>query len=457
MIPMLKLAKVLHSKGFFITFVNSDFNHNRILKCNGPSALNGLSDFHFATIPDGLPSSDTEKNQDFPSLCASIRRTCSTPFTGLLSALNHSSSGVPPVGCVISDIMTSFTLDATTRMKIPNVFFCPISACAFMGCFYYKELMEKGIIPLRSEEDVTNGYLDTVIDWIPGMTTLRLKDFPNSLRTSNKDDIMLNFVKDEVQASLEATAIIFNTFHELEGPVIDALSSILSPLYTVGPLSLLSQHNPNGPLTSIGVNMWKEDLSCIKWLSEKEPGSILYVNFGSITVLTSEQLLEFAWGLANSGYEFLWGIRPDLVIGEGALLPEELSSKINGRSFLTSWCPQDQVLSNAAIGAFLTHCGWNSTTESICAGIPMICWPFFADQQTNCKYVCSEWGIGVEINENVKRNEVEILIKEVMGGPKGKEMKRKVLEWKERATKVAKPGGDSWKSLERVIKEIIEK
>ncbi|WOL08712.1 hypothetical protein Cni_G17465 [Canna indica] len=456
---MLKLAEVLHSKGFFITFVNSEFNHKRILKSRGPSALDGLSDFRFATIPDGLPPSDPDKNQDIPSLCASIRRTCSTPFRKLLTALNNTCSGVPPVTWVVSDFITSFTLDATTEMAIPNVFFCPVSACAFMGFFYYKELMEKGIGPLRSEEDRTNGYLDTIIDWIPGMTSkLRLKDLPSFLWTTNKDDIMLNFVKDETQASLQATAILFNTFYELEGLVLDALSSMLPPVYDIGPLPLLSWNLPNGPLTSLGgVNVWREDPSCMKWLQEKEPGSVLYVNFGSLAVLTSSQFTEFAWGIANSGYEFLWVARSDLVEGETAILPKEFLLKTNGRSFITSWCSQEEVLSHAAIGGFLTHCGWNSILESICAGVPMICSPYFADQQTNCKYLCSDWGIGLEVNEEVRREEVEMLIREVMEGDKGKEMKRKVLEWKERAVKVAKPGGASWKNLERMIGEIIKK
>ena len=39
----------------------------------------------------------------------------------------------------------------------------------------------------------------------------------------------------------------------------------------------------------------------------------------------------------------------------------------------------------------------------------MICWPFFGEQQTNCRYCCTEWGIGMEIDNNVIRSEVEEL------------------------------------------------
>ncbi|KAG5573315.1 hypothetical protein H5410_063081 [Solanum commersonii] len=43
--PMLKLAKILHHKGFHITFVNTKFNHRRLLRSRGSHSLDGLSSF----------------------------------------------------------------------------------------------------------------------------------------------------------------------------------------------------------------------------------------------------------------------------------------------------------------------------------------------------------------------------------------------------------------------------
>ncbi|KAF8411203.1 hypothetical protein HHK36_003747 [Tetracentron sinense] len=97
---------------------------------------------------------------------------------------------------------------------------------------------------------------------------------------------------------------------------------------------------------------------------------------------------------------------------------------------LASWCPQEQVLKHISIRGFLTHSGWNSTLESVCCGVPMIYWPFFAEQETNCRYVCKEWSIGMEIDNNIKRDEEEMLVRELMEGEKGKEMKNKATEWK---------------------------
>jgi hypothetical protein len=135
----------------------------------------------------------------------------------------------------------------------------------------------------------------------------------------------------------------------------------------------------------------------VEWLDGRAPRSVAYVNCGSITVMTNEQLLEFAWGLAGSGYAFVWNIRPDLLKGGTAVLPPELLAAVEGRALLTTWCLQEAALAHEALGVFLTHAGWNSTLESICAGVPMLSWPFFAEQQTNCRYKRTEWGVGMEI------------------------------------------------------------
>ncbi|KAK4840824.1 hypothetical protein QYF36_019022 [Acer negundo] len=58
--PMLKLAKLLHHKGFHITFVNTEYKHNRLLRSRGPDSLKSTPTFCFKTIPDGLPPSDAD-------------------------------------------------------------------------------------------------------------------------------------------------------------------------------------------------------------------------------------------------------------------------------------------------------------------------------------------------------------------------------------------------------------
>jgi hypothetical protein len=294
--------------------------------------------------------------------------------------------------------------------------------------------------------------LETSIDWIPGMKNIRLRDLPSFVRTTDINDFMLHFLIREIDRTSRASAVIINTFDSFEQDVLDALSPMFPPIYTLGPLQLLVDQIPNGNLKNIGSNLWKDHPECIEWLDSKGPNSVVYVNFGSITVITAQQMIEFAWGLANSNKPFLWIIRPDLIVGEAAMLPPEFLSVTKDRSLLVSWCPQEQVLKHPSIGGFLSHMGWNSTLESICGGVPMVCWPFFGEQQTNCWFACTKWGIGMEIENNVKRDEVEKLVRELMEGEKGKDMKRKAMEWKTKAEEAAWTGDASHRNLDRLVK-----
>ncbi|KEH16177.1 UDP-glucosyltransferase family protein [Medicago truncatula] len=440
--PLFKLAKLLHLRGFHITFVNTEYNHKRLLKSRGPNALDGFADFCFETIPDGLtPVEDDDGNvsQDILSLCKSIRKNFLHFFRELLARLDESANSglIPPVTSLVSDCYMSFTIQAAEEYALPILLYSPGSACSFLSVSHFRTLIDKGLIPLKDDSYLTSGYLDNKVDCIPGMKNFRLKDLPDFIRTKDLNDFMVEFFIEAADQFHRASAIVFNTYNELESDVLNALHSMFPSLYS--------------------SNLWKEDTKCLEWLESKEPESVVYVNFGSITVMTPNQLLEFAWGLADSKKPFLWIIRPDLVIGGSFILSSEFENEISDRGLITSWCPQEQVLIHPSIGGFLTHCGWNSTTESICAGVPMLCWPFFGDQPTNCRFICNEWEIGLEIDMDVKRDEVEKLVNELTVGEKGKKMRQKAVELKKKAEENTRPGGRSYMNLDKVIKEVLLK
>ncbi|XP_022875768.1 UDP-glycosyltransferase 85A8-like [Olea europaea var. sylvestris] len=212
----------------------------------------------------------------------------------------------------------------------------------------------------------------------------------------------------------------------------------------------------SGKIVSTG-NLWKEETGCLEWLNPKKRNSVVYVNFGSITVLTPQQLVEFAWGLANSKKNFVWIIRSDTVVGDSANLPSEFVEETKERGLIASWCPQEQVLNHPSIGVFLTHCGWNSTIESMSCGVPMICWPFFADQFINCRFSCTEWGVGLEIDNNVDRVEVEKIVRELIDGKKGKKMKNKAVEWMKKAKGATEINGSSHLNFDKFVEVLLSK
>ncbi|KAF3445102.1 hypothetical protein FNV43_RR14795 [Rhamnella rubrinervis] len=452
---MLKLAKLLHFKGFHITYVNTEFNHNRLLKSLGPNSLDGFPDFRFETIPDGLPSSNPNATQDIIALCESLRGKIMAPLLDLLTRLSDPS---PPVTRILSDGSFPVAVTAGEQLGIPVVLFYPIPVCAFMAIKQSSTVVEKlGPPPVLDDSSDANSYLDKDVDWIPGMKDMRVRDLARFCwARDTEDDPLHNFSMEATENAHKASAVVFHTFYTLEQDILDAISSMFPKLFAIGPLQLLLDRVPEDPLKPVKYSLWKEENECLQWLDTKQPNSVVYVNFGSIAVMSPQHLMEFGMGLANSKHHFLWIIRPDLVIGESAILPTEFVNETKGRGLIASWCQQEEVLNHSSIGGFLTHSGWNSTIESLSSGVPMLCWPFLGDQLTNCRYTCKVWGIGMEINKDVKRDEVEKLVRELMEGDKGKEMKKNVMKWKRLAEDATStPNGSSTRDLDDLVRHLL--
>lgn len=102
---------------------------------------------------------------------------------------------------------------------------------------------------------------------------------------------------------------------------------------------------------------------------------------------TPQQMLQFAWDLANSIQPFLWTIRPAVGGCESRVLPPEFLAETRDRGNLASWRPQEQILKHPSIGGFASHMGWKSMLESVSCGVPFLCWPFFCGA-ANLLLVC---------------------------------------------------------------------
>jgi hypothetical protein len=145
--PLFKLVKLLHLRGFHITFVNTEYNHKRLIKSRGPKAFDGLTDFNFETIPNGLTpmEGNGDVSQDIPSLCQSIRKNFYRLFVELLSRLKDSPMAglVPPVTCLVSDCLMPFTIQVTEKLALPILLFSPTSASAFYAALHLRTRWRK--------------------------------------------------------------------------------------------------------------------------------------------------------------------------------------------------------------------------------------------------------------------------------------------------------------------------
>ncbi|XP_028800810.1 7-deoxyloganetin glucosyltransferase-like [Neltuma alba] len=463
--PMLTLSKLLHLHGFHVTFVLTHFNFSLLLNSRGPDSVKGVPRFRFEAISDGLPPENRRGILNLAEFCVSMPVEGLRSFRELIAKLQQGDSpDVPPVSCIISDGVMGFTLKAAEEFGIPEFMLFTPSGCGMVGYLNFDELEKRGFFPLKDEKNLQDGYLDTEIDWIPAMRGIRLREIPTFFRTTNPSDIMFNYNRDSVFNAIKARGVILNTFQALESETLDAITSTYPNLYPIGPLPLLLQNHrissPSAAADAIDLNLWNAETKCLQWLDTREKESVIYINFGSLVILNPNQLLEFAWGLANSNCSFLWVIRPNLVEGGEQVLSEErFKKKTKGRCMIVGWCPQEKVLSHPSVGGFLSHCGWNSTLESISEGVPMVCWPFFAEQQMNCFYACKRWGIGMEIEEGyevIKREKIEGIVREVMEGERGKKMREKALEWKFKAQDATLPGGSSYASFITLVDKLKE-
>lgn len=172
--PMLKLAMLLHHKGFHITFVNTEFNHQRLLKSRGPKSLDGLPGFCFETIPDGLPPSDENATQDPLSLCLSTQKNCLLPLRRLLEKLDGSCSSRLPVSCIIQDGIMSFAIVAAKEIGVPSVCFRTSPATILLLNKHYRQLEEKGLLPSKGMYMYRSRFFSIVFDCVAPSINLRL-------------------------------------------------------------------------------------------------------------------------------------------------------------------------------------------------------------------------------------------------------------------------------------------
>ncbi|XVF03446.1 hypothetical protein REPUB_Repub04eG0262300 [Reevesia pubescens] len=186
-----------------------------------------------------------------------------------------------------------------------------------------------------------------------------------------------------------------------------------------------------------------------------------------------EQQTELAWGLELSQQRFIWVVRkPTDATGSGtffnagnevndpkAYLPEGFLNKTQGVGLVVpSWAPQIAILSHPSTGGFLSHCGWNSSLESIAHGVPMIACPLYAEQKMNAALLVEDIGVAVkpkvEAGQTIfGREEIGRVVRKVMEGEEGKIIRSRVKELKETACKAQDSNGSSYHSLSFVAKE----
>ncbi|KAK4436567.1 UDP-glycosyltransferase 76B1 [Sesamum alatum] len=425
--PMIQLAKILHSEGFSISIIHTRYNF--------PDPSN-YPHFTFHLISDGLSEAEASKLAIL-RVIKLLLTNCVEPFEQCLAQILSSEDSDHRVGCVVTDAIWDFTQAAADKLKIPRIVLRTSSVCSFIAF---------SALPLLRQRYLTDKdyRMEAAVLELP---PIKVKDIPR-IETHNGED-MYRAIENMVRETKKASGLIFNTFQELEEPELAKLQEqeqFLMPTFAIGPFHKRFSAAP--------TSLFTQDRSSISWLDARAPGSVLYVSFGSIAAMDQQKMHEMAWGLADSMQPFLWVVRPGLARGSEWLemLPNEFLEATRDRGHIVKWAPQQEVLSHPAVGGFWTHGGWNSTLESICEGVPMICAPFFGDQMVNSRYVNDVWKIGVRLEKGLERGEIRDAVRRLMVEREGEEMRQRVKCLKEKADLCLNAGGSSYQALDALLK-----
>ncbi|CAI9753005.1 unnamed protein product [Fraxinus pennsylvanica] len=372
-----------------------------------------------------------------------------------ISALNHRPDAL------IVDHFGTEALPIAAEFNMAKYVYVPSTAW-FVALTIYCPVLDK---------EVEGQYVDQQdLLKIPGCKPIRPEDVVDPMLDRN-DQQYYEYVSMGNRLT-QFDGILLNTWEDLESTTLKAFkeneiwrSIVKIPVHPIGPLRRPVQ--PDGSKSAV-----------IEWLDKQPNDSVVFVSFGSGGMLSAQQITELAFGLEMSEQKFIWVVRPPT---EGAAddafftsktvdsdgtpyyLPEGFSTRTGNLGRVVSmWAQQVEILNHPSVGGFMTHCGWNSTLESICSGVPMIAWPLYAEQRLNATYLVEELGISVRplvlpTKNVVARDEIEKMVRSLMDDEEGKKIS--LLQFFDflSAENALSKGGSSYNSLSEMLKHVAAK
>lgn len=454
--PALEFAKRLLGGGANVTFATSVSARRCFDKASIPEGL------AFAAFSDGYDDGFKPADGDVQTYLSKFRQSGVQTVAELLEKSvaegNH-------VTCLVYTLLIPWAAEVARDCHVPSALLW-IQPAALFDIYYYYFNGHKDVVD-ECENDPS---------WsleLPGFPViLTARDLPSFLLPSTP--YPYNFGLPMFQVQIEALGkmdnpkVLVNTFDALESAALRSIDNERLELIPIGPLlpaAFLDGRDPTDQSSSGDFFRCSRNSDYIKWLSSQEKSSVIYVSFGSISVLSKTQMEELGQALIQIQRPFLWVIREDAKKEhkekeEDGSNEVELScmEELRERGLIVPWCSQVEVLSHPAVGCFVTHCGWNSTLESLTSGVPLVAFPQWTDQTTNAKLVEDLWktGVRVKVSEEeqglVKSEEIRRCLEVVM---ECEEIRENANRWRELAVEAGKEGGSSHTNLKAFIEEVV--
>ncbi|CAK7324835.1 unnamed protein product [Dovyalis caffra] len=429
-----------------------------------PTETISLDDPYFATVSNtkpsitfihlpqvSLPPMTSFSPLDFVASFFELPELNNTNLHQTLLDLSKSSN----IKALVIDFFCSAAYEfVSSRLSNIPIYFFFTSGASSLSLFLYMPTLDKNIT--KSLKD-----LDILID-CHGIPKIPSKEMP--LAMSDRSHKVYQYFVDTAKKMIKSAGLIINSFELLEPKALQAIqegkctpNDSVPSIFCVGPL--------------LNSSETKTEHDCLTWLDSQPSRSVLFLCFGSLGVFNSRQLKEMAIGLEKSGVRFLWVVRTPLSDSQTiaiksstsskpcleSLLPEGFLDRTKDRGFIVnSWAPQVAILNHGSVGGFVTHCGWNSILEALCAGVPMIAWPLYAEQKMNRIFLVEEMKVALALREAkddqfVNAVELEERVIELMNSKKGEAVRERAMQFSEGAMVAKSDRGSSSVAMAKLV------
>ncbi|CAN1352608.1 Scopoletin glucosyltransferase [Linum perenne] len=183
-----------------------------------------------------------------------------------------------------------------------------------------------------------------VLPGIPHRIELKKSQIPPHWRGGELDKKFIER-RDLVEKSEENSyGAVVNSFVELELEYVEHYREVIGrKAWFIGPLSLSNKDN----------TLEKAERGDVA-SNSKEPNSVLYICFGSVSGILDAQLLEIAAALEASGQSFIWVVKKGASSHEEKeeWLPQGFEKRMEGKGLIIrGWAPQVLILDHKATRA----------------------------------------------------------------------------------------------------------